>query len=72
MCSLYFDYFNLLYALCSLGSSAVTDEGLKRACYVVRALFGSRYDIRSAYYKMFGRVALIGDSEQQTSLYEYW
>ena len=34
-------------------------------------MLASRYDIRNAYYKFFGRIALIGDGEQQTSLYEY-
>lgn len=42
------------------GSVQVSDEGLMRACHVVRVLLASRYDIRNALYKLFVKVALIG------------
>ena len=49
----------------------MTDEGLRRACYTLRLLLASRYDIRNTMYKFYIRVALIGDDEQVTSLWEY-
>ena len=49
----------------------MTDLGLSRACYEVKFLLASRYDIRNIYYKLYGRIVLIGDNEQQTSLFEY-
>ena len=49
----------------------MTEEGLRRACYVVRFMLASRYDIRNTMYKFYIRVALIGDDEQTTSLWEY-
>jgi hypothetical protein len=59
------------YGIPIVGTKTATDEGLKRACYVVRYLFASRYDARNAYYKVYGRIALIADDQQQTSLPEY-
>ena len=53
------------------GTKFATDEGVKRACYVVKYMMASRYDSRNAYYKLYGRIAIIADSEQQTSLPEY-
>ena len=34
-------------------------------------MLASRYDIRNAMYKLYIRVALIGDVEQQTDLWDY-
>lgn len=53
------------------GSQDVTDEGLKRGCYEVRFFFAHRYDERNFYYRLYGRFALIADSEQLTDLPEY-
>ena len=55
----------------SLGSASVTNEGLRRACYIVRTMFASRFDIRQAYYKFNGRTGVIADNEQSTSLPEH-
>lgn len=38
---------------------------------MVYFMMASRYDIRNAYYKQSGRVALIADNEGTTSLPEY-
>ena len=46
-----------------VASSVVSDEAVKRACYVVRFLFADRSDIRENMYKYFGRVAVIGKSQ---------
>ena len=34
---------------------------MKRACYIVRLLFADRYDVKNAFFKMYGRVSLIGE-----------
>lgn len=47
----------------------MTKEGLMRACYVVKFMLADRYDIRNAYFKLFGRLVLIADNEQQTDLW---
>ena len=49
----------------------MSDVGMRRACYIVRFLLADRWDLRNVYYKLWGRVALIADAEQQTSLPEY-
>ena len=62
---------NAFLAIPNLGSKNVTNEGLSRACYITRLMLSSRYDLRNAFRKMYGRIALIGDGEQFTSLHEY-
>ena len=59
------------HLLSSSGSASATSEGLRRACYIVRAMFASRFDIRQAYYKFSGRVGVIADNEQTTTLPEH-
>ena len=54
-----------------LGSVNVTDDGLSRACYVVKLMLASRFDVRNTIYKYYIRVALIGDDEQLTDLWDY-
>jgi hypothetical protein len=54
------------------GSRKVTDEALKRACYVLRFLLADREDLRLAFYTGHGRVAVIASREDLTLLPEYW
>ncbi|KAK2142118.1 hypothetical protein LSH36_995g01086 [Paralvinella palmiformis] len=54
-----------------LGSRKVSDEALKRACYVLRFLLADRQDLRHAFYSAHGRVAVIATGEQITLLPEY-
>lgn len=67
--------FNFRFLYCNrllcVGSADVTDEGMHRACYEVAFMMGPRYDLRNACYKMFCRLALIGDNEQQCDLPEW-
>ncbi len=53
------------------GSHRVTDDALKRACYVVRFLFADRPDIRSYYYSLYGRFALMSVNEVTTHIPEH-
>lgn len=59
------------YGIPVLGSASVPDAALSRACYVLRFLLADRRDLREAYYKSFGRVAVIGRNEQLEDIPEY-
>lgn len=53
------------------GSSKVSSDALRRACYTVRFLFADRYDIRNSYYKKFGRFAIMAATEVTTDIPEH-
>ncbi len=53
------------------GSASVSDGALQRACYVLRFLLADRADLRQAFYKAHGRIAVIGDTERITTLPDY-
>ena len=55
----------------SPGSSQVDDDALKRACYVLRFLLADRSDIRTMFYRLSGRVAVIGRNENTNDIPEH-
>ena len=54
-----------------ISSNRVQNDALKRACYVVVFLFADRQDIRSWFYKRYGRAGVIAYSEGVTSIPEH-
>ncbi|CAG5118594.1 unnamed protein product, partial [Candidula unifasciata] len=52
-------------------SRDVPDDALKRACYVLRFLMADHSKIRQSFYKLYGRIAVIGLNENVTDLPEY-
>ena len=48
----------------------MSDDAVRRACYVVRFLLADHYDIRNAFYKNFGRFGVIGRNEAMTDIPE--
>ncbi|XP_052103421.1 uncharacterized protein LOC127736896 [Mytilus californianus] len=52
-------------------SDQVSDNALRRACYVVRFMFADNKDVRTSYFKRYGRVAVIGASEETTDIPEH-
>ena len=53
----------LLHIHVFAGSSRLSDEALRRACYTVRFLFADRPDVRQAYYEAYGRFAIMATTE---------
>jgi len=49
----------------------VPNAAVSRACYVLRFLLSDRADLRRAYYKSYGRVAVIGRSQTLSDVPEY-
>jgi len=49
----------------------VPDAAISRACYVLRFLLADRADLRRAYYKSFGRVAVVGRRQTLSDIPEY-
>lgn len=49
----------------------MSDRALIRACYVLRFLLADREDLRQAFYKAYGRVAIIGSSDVIGDIPEY-
>ena len=49
----------------------MTDSALKRACYVTRFLMADHSGVREWYYRLSGRVAVIGAHEQTTQIPEH-
>ena len=58
-------------ALSFPGSKAVSDSALKRACYVTRVMLADHAAVREWYYKLSGRVAVIGVNENTTQIPEH-
>ncbi len=54
-----------------VASSAVPNNALKRACYVLRFLLADRLDMRDRFYRAYGRVAIVAVNEEVTDLPEY-
>ena len=49
----------------------VSDNAMKRACYVLRFLFADHSRVRQSYYARSGRVAVIGTYERTTDIPEH-
>lgn len=52
-------------------SSRVSDNALKRACYVTRFLFADSFAVRNSFFQRSGRTAVIGQNEGTTSIPEH-
>ncbi|CAH1802796.1 unnamed protein product, partial [Owenia fusiformis] len=67
----FYQKYTEAYGIPVVSSSRVSDSALQRACYVLRFMLADRYDVRNAFYKSSGRVALIATSEGTTSIPEH-
>ncbi|XP_065062838.1 uncharacterized protein LOC135689516 [Rhopilema esculentum] len=67
----FYSKYTHAYGIPVVASSVVSDEAVKRACYVVRFLFADRSDIRENMYKYYGRVAVIGKNQELTRIPEF-
>lgn len=54
-----------------LAALVVPNAAVSRACYVLRFLLSDRPDLRRAYYKSYGRVAVIGRRQTLSDVPEY-
>jgi len=61
---------NYRYACCK-AAAEVPNVAISRACYVLRFLLSDRADLRRAYYKSYGRVAVIGRRQTLSDVPEY-
>jgi len=52
-------------------ATEVPNAAISRACYVLRFLLSDRADLRRAYYKSYGRVAVIGRRQTLADVREY-
>jgi hypothetical protein len=57
--------------VCGAASNVVSNMALTRACYVLRFLLADRAVLRQAYYKSYGRVAVIGQNQSLSDVPEY-
>lgn len=60
-----------MFKLYATASKDVTDEAMKRACYTLRFMLAPRFDLRMAFYKMSGKVGVIGEYQQTTDMPEH-
>ncbi|CAG2224479.1 unnamed protein product [Mytilus edulis] len=67
----FYQKYTEAYGIPVIGSDQVSDNALRRACYVVRFMFADNKDVRTSYYKRYGRVAVIGASEGTTDIPEH-
>ncbi|CAH1787573.1 unnamed protein product, partial [Owenia fusiformis] len=67
----FYQKYTEAYDIPVVSSNRVSDSALQRACYVLRFILADRYDVRNAFYKSGGRVALIGINEDTTSIPEH-
>ena len=51
------------YNIPILGTENADDEAIQRACYVTRFLFADRRDLREAFFRAWGRVAVMDNNE---------
>lgn len=59
------------YGVPIISSGLAQDAALRRACYVVVFLFADRLDIRTWFYRRYGRAGVIASSEGVTSIPEH-
>lgn len=52
-------------------SAYVPDSAVKRACYVLRFLLADHSAIRQSFYRLYGRVTVIGQKENTTTIPEH-
>jgi len=59
------------YGIPIISSGLAQDAALRRACYVVVFLFADRLDIRTWFYRRYGRAGVIASREGVTSIPEH-
>ncbi|XP_066291395.1 uncharacterized protein [Branchiostoma lanceolatum] len=59
------------YGIPILGSSIVSDDALRRACYIVLFMLADRKDIRDSYYNYNGRAAIMAETEVTLDIPEH-
>lgn len=59
------------YGIPIISSGRAQDAALRRACYVVVFLFADRQDIRTWFYRRYGRAGVIASSEGVTHIPEH-
>ncbi|KAK7090224.1 uncharacterized protein [Littorina saxatilis] len=59
----FYQKYTEAYGIPILGTSNITDDALKRACYTVRFLFAGHSGIRTMFYKLGGRFAIMSATE---------
>ncbi|XP_059164176.1 uncharacterized protein LOC131947102 isoform X2 [Physella acuta] len=59
------------YSTQVLASAHVPDDALRRACYTLRFLLADHSEVRSAFYRLSGRVAVLGKDEGTTYIPEH-
>ncbi|XP_013079033.2 uncharacterized protein LOC106064914 [Biomphalaria glabrata] len=67
----YYQKYTEAYNIPVLGSANVSDNAMKRACYVLRFLLADHSAMRQSFYKLFGRLVVIGASEKVNAVPEY-
>ncbi|CAH1787594.1 unnamed protein product [Owenia fusiformis] len=67
----FYQKYTEAYDIPVVSSNQVSNDALKRACYTLRFMLADRSDIRNAFYKAGGRVAIIGVNEGTTSIPEH-
>ncbi|XP_005090893.2 uncharacterized protein LOC101864584 [Aplysia californica] len=69
--SSFYQKYTEAYGIPVLSSRYVSDPALRRACYTLRFLLASHSAVRQSFYRMSGRVAVIGVNEGTTSIPEH-
>lgn len=67
----FYQKYTEAYGIPVVSSKNVHDDALKRACYTIRFLLADDSKVRKAFYKLSGRVAIIGKNENTTSIPEH-
>ncbi|CAC5415195.1 unnamed protein product [Mytilus coruscus] len=67
----FYQKYTEAYGIPVIASGQVSDNALRRACYVVRFMFADNKDVRTSYFKRYGRVAVISASEETTDIPEH-
>ncbi|XP_046559307.1 uncharacterized protein LOC124268382 [Haliotis rubra] len=69
--SYFYQKYTEAYGIPVLGSVNVPDDALRRACYILRFLLADHSGVRQSYYRLSGRVAVIGAREGTVSIPEH-
>eukprot|EP00058_Branchiostoma_floridae_P018361 XP_002603850.1 hypothetical protein BRAFLDRAFT_129677 [Branchiostoma floridae] len=59
------------YGIPILGSSALPDDALRRACYDVLFMLADRKDVRDSYFDYYGRAAIMTESQVTLDIPEH-
>lgn len=69
--SSFYQKYTEAYGIPVIGSNSVSDAAISRACYVLRFLLADRSDLREAYFRSYGRVAIIAKDGALRTIPEY-